>query len=89
MPLIRNIIMLFGGLAMLFFAFTAGIFIFAILAVIGLAFTIYFKLRKKDIINRMEQMGMGTEQDSPTIDAEYEVVDADYEIIEDDSKQKD
>lgn len=67
---------------MLVLAFTFGIFIFAVLAVVGLLFVGYFKLRKKEIINRMDQMGMGREPESPTIDGEYEVLDAEFEVLE-------
>lgn len=82
MSLFRNLIMFLGGIVMMIFAFTFGAFIFAVLAVIGLIFWAYFKLQKKEIINSMEQMGMGQEPPSQTIDGDYEVVEAEFEVIE-------
>ena len=75
--MLRNILVLIGGMVALAFALTFGLFIIVLLGIIGLGFVAYFKLRGKEIINPVDQMGMGREpdnHDSQTIDAEYEVV---------------
>ena len=82
MTILRNFIMFFGGIIMMVLAFTFGAIIFVVLALIGLAFWGYFKLNKKNIINNINQMGMGREPESSTIDGDYEVVDAEFEVLE-------
>ncbi len=83
MTIIRNIVMFIISAALLFFALTAGLIVFGVLIVLGIAFLIYFKLRNKEIINDISQMGMHQEPPSPTIDGDYEVVEAEFEVIDD------
>ena len=78
-----------GGAVMLVFAFTFGLVILVVLAVVGIGFAIWFKLRQKDIIKKMEEMGMhphSEEPDSQTIDGDFEVIDEPHEVIEEKDK---
>ncbi len=73
---------------MIFFIFTFGIVILAVLALVGIGFAVWFKLRQKDIINKMEEMGMhhrAEQPDSQTIDGDFEVIDEPVEVIEEKS----
>ena len=78
MAILRNLFLLLSGAVTIFLAVTFGIFIFAFLAIVGLLFWGYFKLRQKDIIHKMNEMGMPPSphhpDDGQTIEAEYEVV---------------
>lgn len=62
---------------MLFIALTAGLIIFGVLAVIGLALMLYFKLRGKEIIQPYQEMGQPYQEvdEGNTIEADYEIID--------------
>lgn len=87
--MLRNFFLALGGLVMAAAALMAGIFVFAILAVIGLGFAIWFRLRQKEILNSMEEMGSGHRPPPGTIEGDYEVIEEETVVIEQKDPQKD
>ena len=88
MAVLRNLLIMLSGIIVMFFAVSFGLVVFLLLGVVGLVFWGYFKLRQKDIIHKMNEMGMNPQHrasehdDAQTIDAEYEVVEEPLEKLD-------